>query len=152
MVLPDLLAIEANVRLTPTLERLYLANAVVLLVHQMDAAYWQEWQLFHLPGGLSLFLALNVPIVLLVLAGYGAIVARRPSAVAYSWGLVAAGLFAVMFHTAYLLAGHTAFRAPASLALLADTALLSGAQAVLLLRARRHAVAEPATPSPHVRT
>jgi hypothetical protein len=135
-------------RLTRTLEWLYLANAVVLLVHQMDAAYWQEWQLFHLPGGLSLFLALNVPIVLLVLAGYGAVVARRSSAVAYSWGLAAAGLFAVAFHAAYLLAGHTAFRAPASLALLADTALLSGAQAVLLLQARRRAMASHETSSP----
>ena len=135
-------------RLTPTLERLYLANAVVLLVHQMDAAYWQEWQLFHLPGSLALYLVLNIPLVLLVLAGYGAIVARRPSAVAYSWGLAAAGLFAVVFHAAHLLAGDTAFRTPASLALLADTALLSGAQVVLLLRARRRAVASPETSSP----
>ncbi|MCZ8205296.1 DUF6713 family protein [Gemmatimonas sp.] len=138
-------------RLTPTLERLYLANAVVLIVHQMDAAYWQEWQLFHLPGGLALYLVLNIPLVLLVLAGYGAVVARRPSAVAYSWGLVAAGLFAVTFHAAYLLAGHAAFRAPASLALLADTALLSGAQAVLLHRARRRAKAAHETSlPPHV--
>jgi hypothetical protein len=136
------------VRLTPTLERLYLANAVVLLVHQMDAAYWQEWQLFHLPGGLPLYLALNLPIVLVVLVGYGAIAARRPSAVAYSWGLVAAGVFAVVFHAAHLLAGDAAFRTPASLALLADTALLSGAQAVLLLRARRRAMAASATSSP----
>ncbi len=135
-------------RLTRTLEWLYLANAVVLLVHQMDAAYWQEWQLFHLPGGLTLYLVLNLPIVLLVLAGYGAVAARRSSAVAYSWGLAAAGLFAVAFHAAYLLAGHTAFRAPASLALLADTALLSGAQAVLLLQARRRAMASHETSSP----
>ncbi|WP_353267419.1 DUF6713 family protein [Gemmatimonas sp.] len=122
---------------TPLLDRVYLANAAVLLVHQMDAAYWHEWRLFHMPGGLALYLVLNVPIALVVLAGYGAVAARRSSAIGYSWLLVAAGLFATAFHVAYLLRGDPAFRAPVSLALLADTALLSVAQAVFLLRIRR---------------
>jgi hypothetical protein len=33
------------------LRRVYLANAAVLLVHQMDAAYWHEWVLFRMLGG-----------------------------------------------------------------------------------------------------
>jgi hypothetical protein len=48
---------------------LYLANATVLLSHQVDAAYWREWTLFHLPGGIQLFVLLNVPIVVAVLVG-----------------------------------------------------------------------------------
>lgn len=126
-------------RITPLHERLYLANAAVLLVHQMDAAYWHEWTLFGMPGGLGLYLALNVPIALLVLAGYGALTARRPAAFPLSWCVAASGLFAAGFHAYHLWRGDAAFRAPISLALLVDTALLSAAQAVLLLRARRRA-------------
>jgi 4-amino-4-deoxy-L-arabinose transferase-like glycosyltransferase len=131
-------------RLTPGLDRLYLANATVLLVHQMDAAYWHEWRLFRMPGGLAVYLVLNLPIALVVLAGYGAVAARRPSATAYSWVLAAAGSFAAAFHAAYLLGGDPAFRAPVSLALLVDTALLSLAQAVLLVRQRRRPADVPA--------
>lgn len=133
--------------LSPTLDRLYLANAAVLLVHQMDAAYWQEWRLFHMPGGLALYLVLNLPIALVILAGYGAVAARRPSALAYSWALVAAGLFAAAFHAAHLLRGDVASRAPVSLALLADTTLLSLVQAGLLWR-HRHRGARVVSPAP----
>ncbi len=29
---------------------LCLLNVTVLLVHQIDAAYWHEWELFRIPG------------------------------------------------------------------------------------------------------
>jgi hypothetical protein len=132
-----------SVTLTPVLDRLYLANASVLLVHQMDAAYWNEWTLFALPGGLALYLVLNVPIALALLLGYGAVAARRPSAVGYSWLLVASGLFAAGFHAVHLWRGDPAFRAPVSLALLADTLLLSVLQAGLLVRLHRGRAGQP---------
>jgi hypothetical protein len=121
-------------------ERLYLANAAVLLVHQMDAAYWHEWTLFGMPGGLALYLALNVPIALAVLAGYGAVAAQRPTAVPLSALLVLGGLFAGGFHAFHLARGDPAFRAAASLLLLAGAVILSlgqGACLVALRRARR---------------
>jgi hypothetical protein len=133
--------------MSPLLRRLYLANAAVLLVHQMDAAYWHEWTLFRMPGGIDLYLVLNVPIALAVLAGYGAVAAGRASAVAYAWLVAASGLFAAGFHAWHLACGDPAFRAPASLALLVDTALLSLAQAALLIRHRRRAGSPGAAPA-----
>jgi hypothetical protein len=118
-------------------ERLYLANATVLLVHQMDAAYWHEWTLFGMPGGLALYLVLNLPIALAVLAGYGALVARRPAAGPFSALLVLAGLFAGVFHAVHLWRGDPAFQAPVSLLLLAATVILSLAQGACLLALRR---------------
>ena len=109
-------------------ERLYLANATVLLAHQVDAAYWHEWELFGLPGGIQLFVALNLPIVLVVLLGVRAHAAGRRSAAGYSWALAGAGGFAAVFHAAHLLRGDDAFALPISLALLAATAVLSAAQ------------------------
>ena len=117
-------------------DKLYLANAAVLLVHQMDAAFWHEWTLFHLPGALAGYLLLNLPICAIVLYGYGTVVARRPTAVRFSWLLTASGLFAVAFHSWYLAGGDPAFRTTISLALLAATLLLSVLQASDLLRSR----------------
>jgi hypothetical protein len=90
-----------------------------------------------MPGGLALYLALNLPIALAMLAGYGAVTAGRASAVAYAWVVAGSGLFAAVFHAWHLAAGDPSFRAPASLALLADTALLSLAQTALLVRHHR---------------
>ena len=32
----------------------YLANAVLLIVHEIGSAYWKEWDLFRLPGGIPM--------------------------------------------------------------------------------------------------
>jgi hypothetical protein len=116
--------------------RPYLANATVLLVHQMDAAYWHEWRLFGMPGGLALYLLLNLPIAFVVLAGYGAVAARRPAAVPLSAFLVLSGLFAGAFHAFHLARGDPAFRAPVSLLLLAAAVILSLAQGACLATLR----------------
>jgi hypothetical protein len=118
-------------------ERLYLANGAVLLVHQMDAAHQHEWTLFGMPGGLALYLALNVPIALAVLAGYGAVAANRPAAVPLSALLVLSGLFAGGFHAFHLARGDPAFRVPASLLLLTGATILSLAQGACLVALRR---------------
>jgi hypothetical protein len=117
-----------------THEWLYLANATVLLAHQVDAAYWREWELFALPGGIQLFVLLNLPIIFAVLAGQRALARRHPSGAAFSWALAGAGLFAAAFHSFHLLRGDEAFTLPVSLALLAATLLLSSAQALTLAR------------------
>jgi uncharacterized protein DUF6713 len=117
--------------------RLYLLNAVVLITHEIDSAYWHEWELFGMPGGLQLFLVLNLLLVTVVLYGHQALALGRPSGVVISWMLVAGGLLAVGIHGYFLLQGSQAFRLPASLALLAATFVLSLGQAVALLRTPR---------------
>jgi len=118
---------------------LYLANATVLLTHQMDAAYWHEWELFGLPGGLQLYLLMNLPIVWVVLSGARAQAQEGRSGLAHSWLLVGAGLFAAGFHGVHLLRGSEAFLLPVSLGLLAATLLLSTAQAAALRMLRQQA-------------
>jgi hypothetical protein len=49
------------------LKRLYLINTALLSTHEVDSAYWREWDLFHLPGGLPGFLLLHISLFLLVL-------------------------------------------------------------------------------------
>jgi hypothetical protein len=119
-------------------ERLYPSNATILLTHQIDAAYWHEWQLFGLPGGIQLFLLLNLPIVLLVLCGVRSIASGHRSGIVISWLLVVSGLFAVGFHGFHLLRGDEGFSLPVSLGLLAATLLLSLAQAGSLVALKKN--------------
>lgn len=116
-------------------EWLYLLNATVLLTHQVDAAYWHEWELFGLPGGVQLFLLLNLPIVALVLYGQRALALQRPSGAVISWLLVASGLLAAGLHSLFLLGGDSGFSLPVSLGLLIATLVLSLAQGRSLLTA-----------------
>jgi len=118
------------------LEAVYLANALVLLAHQIDAAFWKEWTLFGLPGGIQLFVILNLPIIALALWGQRALALGQSSGTVLSWLLVAGGLFAAGFHSLHLLQGDEAFRLPVSLALLAATGGLSLAQVFYLLKDR----------------
>lgn len=120
-------------------DTLFLANATVLLTHQIDAAYWHEWRLFALPGGIGLFLILNLPIVFAVLYGAYALGGGQRPASGLSWFLVAGGLFAAGFHSFHLLRGDVAFNVLVSLVLLALTlvfSLMQGASLVALQRRR----------------
>lgn len=113
-------------------EALFLINAIVLLSHQIDAAYWHEWTLFGIPGGIQVFVLLNIPIIALILFGQRALALGRPSGLPISWALAASGLFAAAFHGFHIWQGDPAFRTPVSLILLCATFVLSLAQGIVL--------------------
>lgn len=117
---------------------LYLVNATVLITHQIDAAYWHEWDLFRIPGGIQLNLLLNIPLVMLVLFGQQCLTQGRTAGLVFAWLLVAGGLIAVSIHAYFLWQGDDAFRLPVSLGLLAATFLLSLVQAIALFMSRKH--------------
>lgn len=48
---------------------LYLSNSVFLINHEIDSAYWKEWELFNLPGGITGFLLIHFPLLICVLYG-----------------------------------------------------------------------------------
>ncbi len=107
------------------LELLYLANASLLITHEIESAYWREWELLHLPGDIQLFLILNLGLVLLVLFGLRGLVQRRRSGLWFSLGLAGAGVLAFLIHGFFLTRGHPEFRLPISLAVLGASLVLS---------------------------
>lgn len=126
----------------PAHDRLWwltLANATVLLVHQIDAAYWHEWDMFRIPGGNQVNLALNLPIVALVL--YAVTRTAVHAQAGARWALLIAGLGYLTFviHAGFFLTGHEQFLQPMSIALLLATAVLSTLQVVDLRRGRGRA-------------
>ena len=48
---------------------LFLINAVLLINHEIESAYWREWEMFRLPGGISGFLMLHFPLLFVILYG-----------------------------------------------------------------------------------
>ena len=107
---------------------LYLANALTLIVHEIDSAYWKEWDLFRLPGGEAGFLLLHFPLLLTVL--YGLVLVERGAfaGLILSLLLCGGGLFAFSIHTFFIRRGHPEFKAPVSQGILWATLLLSLAQ------------------------
>lgn len=98
---------------------LYLINSVLLINHEIDSAYWKEWELFKLPGGITGFLLLHFPLLFVIL--WGLILVSRHS----SWGFVFSlllclgGLFAFAIHTYFLRKGRAEFNNPISRFMLA---------------------------------
>jgi hypothetical protein len=43
---------------------LYILNATLLLLHEIESGYEREWELLGLPGKLAGFLVLHVPVIL----------------------------------------------------------------------------------------
>ena len=113
---------------------LYFANAVVLITHEIDSAYWHEWNLLGLPGGIQLFLILHIPLVGAVLLGYRTVISWATGAEAWCYALASVGILAFLLHGTFLLMGTPEFRSPVSLALLGATLVLSLWQIVVLSR------------------
>ena len=120
---------------------IYGVTATLVLCHEIDSAAWAEWDLFHLPGGAPLFVALHLLLVPLVLAGGALILRQRPAARLVSLLVGAGGVAGGLAHTAFLVSGDPRFSTPLSLALVAAFGLAS---AVLVVAALRF---HPAAPS-----
>ena len=111
--------------MTELLFWLYLINAVFLINHEIDSAYWKEWDLFKLPGGLAGFLLLHFPLLFIILYGMAAVAWQQPSALWFSLLLSAGGIFAFGIHTYFLKQGREEFDHPVSKFILRATLIVS---------------------------
>lgn len=116
------------------LVRLYTLNLAILITHEIDSAFWKEWQLFGLPGGIQLFLVLNFLLIFLFLFGLERVIGRTKSARLYSYGLSLAGIFAFVIHIMFLMLGHEEFKMPVSLMILTAALVVSLSQIFYTVR------------------
>lgn len=77
---------------------LYLINATLLLLHEIDSAHEKEWEILHLPGGIGGFLVMHVPLILVLF--YGALEIAQASPAGLVLGIVtgAGGLVPWLVH------------------------------------------------------
>ncbi|MBP2031278.1 hypothetical protein J2755_002241 [Methanohalophilus levihalophilus] len=107
---------------------LYLTNAILLISHEIDSAYWKEWNLFKLPGGINGFLLLHFPILLFVLYGLVLVYANIQYGLFFSLLLALSGIFAFTAHTFFMLKGNEEFTTPVSIFILLSTLVVSAVQ------------------------
>ncbi|UCH19869.1 MAG: hypothetical protein JSU83_15020 [Deltaproteobacteria bacterium] len=112
---------------------LYLTNAVLLINHEIDSAYWKEWELFRLPGGITGFLLLHFPLLFVVLYGLVLIVKHSVFGFIFSLILCFGGIFAFVIHTYFMKQGRKEFNKPISKLILVLTLLVSIAQLIVTL-------------------
>ena len=91
---------------------LYFFNSVLLVTHEIDSAYWKEWELFRLPGGITGFLIIHIPLLMFIL--YGLILISRGSYIGLFFSLILClgGIFAFSIHTYFLKKGRDEFNIP----------------------------------------
>jgi|SRR5476649_1630556 len=98
--------------------RSYFYTMLFLILHQIDAAYWQEWDMFYLPGGVQGFLVFNLAAIALVLAGYRHVLLSTPRAPFYATCCATLGIATFAIHTGFALAGREQFHLPLSMAII----------------------------------
>ena len=56
---------------------IYVINAILLLLHEIESAYEKEWEILKLPGAITGFLIIHIPIIFLIF--YGLLEVERKS-------------------------------------------------------------------------
>lgn len=111
----------------------YIINATLLIVHEIESAYREEWKLFKLPGGISFFLLLHVFLVALILFGLVQLQLQTLTGYIISLILALGGIFAFTIHTIFIQKGDRSFKTRLSLAILIGTLVISIIQAAMTL-------------------
>ncbi|MBL1213351.1 MAG: hypothetical protein D8M61_08385 [Ignavibacteriae bacterium] len=116
--------------------KLYLINFALLITHEIDSAYWHEWKLFGIPGGIQVFLLLNLIFILFFLIGAEAVANSKRSAIAFTCLLAFAGVAAFFIHTYFILQGNNEFLLPVSIMILILLLITSSIQLYIVFRNR----------------
>lgn len=100
------------------MERSYFATMSLLILHQIDAAFWREWEMFYLPGGVQGYLVFNALIIPFVLLGYKHLVQSSDKAIIFATACASLGLLTFLIHSGFALAGFKQFHLPLSPAII----------------------------------
>jgi hypothetical protein len=95
---------------------IYLINSTILICHEIDSAFWQEWKLLNPKdnGGINAFLLLHIPMIFLILIGLVLVYDNRLAGYIISFIVAAGGLFAFFFHFYFIRKGRPEFNTPVS--------------------------------------
>lgn len=47
----------------------YILNFMLLLIHEIESAYEKEWEILKLPGGITGFMIIHIPVIIFLLHG-----------------------------------------------------------------------------------
>jgi len=115
---------------------IYLVNAIILINHEIDSAYWQEWKLLNTKeeNGINGFLIIHFPMLFAILYGLVLVEKGHMSGLIISLFLGASGIFAFFFHFYHLKKGRPEFNTLISKVIIVSTFIISIFQIVLTLK------------------
>jgi len=64
----------------------YILNATLLLLHEIESAYEKEWEILKIPGRITFFLILHIPIILILF--YGLLEIAKLSLIGFWLGVI----------------------------------------------------------------
>jgi len=119
----------------------YIVNITLLIIHEIDSAYWHEWKLFKihfkLPGPAVgdgqdiLFLIFHFPLVIIFLYGLIQVYNFNLAGFIFSYVAVTFGIACFIIHTYFLRKGHKEFSTPISLSIIYSYLGVSVIQAII---------------------
>jgi hypothetical protein len=116
---------------------IYLVNLTLLFTHEIDSAYWKEWDLFGMSGGIQSFLIMNIPIILGGLIGFRYLILDHKSGYYFALVCATSGIFAFCIHIYFIMNNHQEFTLPVSIIILVSTLILSLIQGMLAIQSLR---------------
>jgi hypothetical protein len=112
---------------------LYFTNLIFLIIHEIESAYWTEWNLFSLPIGLTGFLLAHIPLLVIFLFGLIEMYKQTTWGIICSLLLSASGILAYFIHNHFINKGRKEFTLLISKVILSLTLFFSTMQLVLTL-------------------
>ena len=113
---------------------IYILNATFILLHEIEAAYEKEWQILKLPGKITGFLLMHIPIILILF--FGAIEISNSSKTGYILGIVTGigGILPFAIHK-IIIKKKESFNRPISLIIIYSNFILGHIVMLLSLKA-----------------
>jgi hypothetical protein len=80
----------------------YILNTTLLLLHEIESAYEKEWEILKIPGKITVFLLLHIPIILIIF--YGLLEIEKQSAQGLRLGIIMgiAGVIPFLVHKIFV--------------------------------------------------
>ena len=80
----------------------YILNSTLLLLHEIESAYEKEWEIRKLPGKITGFLFLHIPIILIIF--YGLLEIEKLSKIGLMLGMILGigGIFPFLVHKVFV--------------------------------------------------
>ncbi len=88
---------------------IYIITLALLINHEIDSAYWNEWKLFNLKGGVDGFLWVHIPLWIISLWGLTEIHAGTMAGMIVALIVSTAGIGCFSIHSWFISKGHKEF-------------------------------------------
>jgi hypothetical protein len=114
---------------------LYLFNSLLLILHEIDAVYWKEWNLFGIKArdeqrAMDGFLIFNFAVIAIFLYGLVELVLGTFTGIVFSFILAITGILTFLIHSFFFVKGRKEFQVLSSLIILFSILIFSIAQLI----------------------